>query len=81
MSRLILVGRDGTQPRRRDGVPQQVYAIRDATGTLVAEHVCDELPNGDQRLWRRSDGKNGLRGLKLRDLPLYGARELAVAKD
>jgi hypothetical protein len=56
-----------------------VYPIRDAVGTVIAEHVRDDLPNGEKRLWWRRDGKKGLGGLKVRDLPLYGAPELAAA--
>jgi hypothetical protein len=47
---LTLVGRDGNEPCRRAGVQPQVCAIRAAAGTLVAEHVRDDLPNGDNRL-------------------------------
>jgi hypothetical protein len=80
MSRLTIVDRDGNEPRRRAGIQQQVCAIRDAAGTLVAEHVRNDLPNGDKRLWWRCDGNKGLHSLKVRDLLLYSAPERAAAE-
>jgi hypothetical protein len=68
---------DGTAPMAH--VVRTVYRIREGTGTVIAEHVREDLPNGGKRLWWRRNGKRGLGGLKVQDLPLYGAPELAAA--
>jgi hypothetical protein len=57
--------------------PDRVYEIRDAEGRLVAEHHRFEKPDGDKEcLWKLPDTAPrdyGLKGLRLEDLPLYGA--------
>ncbi len=58
--------------------PKQTrYDLRDADGRLVAVHV--RIDDGDGRKtfrWLQADGTSGLGGLRLADLPLYGAHLL-----
>jgi hypothetical protein len=50
------------------------YRVRDAGGRLVADHVREDLPDGTKRVrWKQPDGRWGLNGTPLADLPLYGA--------
>jgi hypothetical protein len=49
------------------------YAIKDAEGRLVAYHVREDTPGGKQVRWKLPDGRLGLNGTPLADLPLYGA--------
>lgn len=57
---------------------QTTYEIRDVRGDLVARHVRRELPDGSKTfLWRLPDGRNGLGGTKVADLPLYGSERLS----
>jgi hypothetical protein len=49
------------------------YAVRDAGGRLVAYHVREDTPGGKQVRWKLPDGRWGLNGTPLADLPLYGA--------
>jgi hypothetical protein len=58
---------------------ETLYPIRDTTGALVAEHVRRELNTGEKHFTWRRNGQPGLGGLKVADLPLYGAHELAAA--
>lgn len=56
-----------------------VYRIRDLYGDVVAEHVRVELPGGKKRFeWRLPgcDAHDGLMGLSVSDLPLYGAETI-----
>lgn len=57
------------------------YAVRDAAGEVVAEHVRVEylLDDGtrDKDMFWRSGGRKGLGGLKLVSLPLYGTHLVA----
>ncbi len=57
------------------------HAVRDAAGEVVAEHVRVEylLDDGtcDKDMFWRSGGRKGLGGLKLANLPLYGAHLVA----
>jgi CHC2 zinc finger len=55
-----------------------VYAIRDAAGHTVAEHIRIDRPDGGKRfLWKR-DGRKGLAGMRASELPLYGAHRAAA---
>lgn len=58
------------------GAETTVWKIRDESGRLVAEHVRQETPDGKQVRWRRPDGRWGLDGTPLSDLPLYGAHDV-----
>lgn len=55
-----------------------VFAIRDAASRLVAEHVRIERPGGNKAFAWRRDGRSGLRGLRVTELPLYGAEHVAA---
>lgn len=55
-----------------------VFAIRDPAGRLVAEHVRIERPGGEKTFAWRRDGRSGLRGLRVTELPLYGAEHVAA---
>lgn len=65
-------------PARRDAA-EVVYPLRDAGGALVAEQVRVDQPGQGKRMFWRRHGTPGLKGLKTRDLPLYGADVLAHA--
>lgn len=57
------------------------WKIRDLEGKTIAEHVrFDRDDGGKNVLWYRN-GTSGLKGLKLADLPLYGAEMLADLPD
>lgn len=51
------------------------YRLMNGAGTVVAEHVREEL-TGDKKLWWEHGGKAGLNGTPLADLPLYRQPEL-----
>ena len=55
-----------------------VFAIRDAASRLLAEHVRIERPRGDKTFAWRRDGRSSLRGLRVTQLPLYGAEHVAA---
>lgn len=53
------------------------YEVRDASGLPVAVHVRVEKPDGTKRFsWERPDGRPGLGGMAVADLPLYGIERL-----
>jgi hypothetical protein len=56
--------------------PVTRYEIRDASGTLVAIHCRQDGPDGKRMWWEQPDGRPGLGGLPLADLPLYGIERL-----
>jgi 5S rRNA maturation endonuclease (ribonuclease M5) len=61
--------------------PEEVvtdYEIRDAGGALIATHRRWDSPNGKRFAWLRPDGRPGLGGLRVADLPLYGSEHLAA---
>jgi len=80
---LRLAGRDlfpaQEKPPRRRAVRRRVaYEIRAATGALVAVHERLEYDDGTKEfLWRR-EGKRGLGGLAVSELPLYGSEDVAA---
>jgi RecA-family ATPase len=61
--------------------PDRVYEIRDAEGRLVAEHHRFDEPDGDKKcLWKlphTGPRDYGLKGLRLEELPLYGAEMIS----
>lgn len=65
---------------RRPAPPEQVtvYAIRDAAGKLVAQHVRTDRPGAGKRYSWRRDGRSGLGGLLVAALPLYGSERVAA---
>lgn len=52
------------------------YLIRDASGTLVAIHCRQDGRDGKRMWWEQPDGRSGLGGLSIADLPLYGIDRL-----
>lgn len=53
-----------------------IYAIKDTRGETLAEHVRVDLPGGKKSMyWQRPgcDPRDGLLGLGVADLPLYGS--------
>ena len=68
------VNRNGATPRV---IATTRYQLRDGTGGLVAVHVREDRADGSKRVhWERPDGKAGLNGRRVADLPLYGIHEL-----
>lgn len=56
--------------------PSLHWEIKDTDGQVVAIHERVETPDGKTFVWRRPDGKAGLNGTPMSELPLYGS-ELA----
>lgn len=54
------------------------YEIKDERGRLVAKHIRQDKPDGNNKSfrWQRPDGKSGLNGIRQHDLPLYGSEDL-----
>jgi hypothetical protein len=53
------------------------YKIRDINGNVVAVHVREDKPHGRKTIrWRGPDGRWGLGGMKVKDMPLYGTELL-----
>lgn len=53
------------------------YAIKNASGEVVADHVVTYKPDGSKDVkWRQPDGTLGLNGTPVADLPLYGIHEV-----
>lgn len=69
------IARPETRKPARE-VGRTVYEVRDATGALIASHVRVDRADGDKAMWWERDGQKNLNGLKLPDLPLYGADRL-----
>src|SRR5215217_3353225 len=44
-------------------------------------HVREDLSTGEKRVWWERGGRSGLRGVRVADLPLYGATQLNGALD
>jgi hypothetical protein len=64
---------DFTGPRTR-------YEVKDASGALVATHVRVDKPDGGKDVfWLGPDGRKGLGGMELADMPLYGIERLGKA--
>ena len=58
---------------------ETVYAIRDSDGALVAQHVRKDYRDGCKDFAWRRNGTSGLDALRVADLPLYGAEDIAAA--
>jgi hypothetical protein len=56
---------------------QRVYAVRDAAGSVVAEHIRIDDAKGKKRFFWRRDGRSGLGRLRTAELPLYGTERVA----
>ena len=56
------------------------YEVKDASGVLVATHVRIDRPDGDKVVyWTDPDGRKGLGGIELANVPLYGIERLGKA--
>jgi hypothetical protein len=55
------------------------YAIRDASGRHVATHRRIDGPAGKRFTWELPDGRSGLDGIPVAELPLYGIDRLGKA--
>lgn len=78
-------GANGTapKPKRERGELVASFEYRDTAGHLVAIHGRFETQDGKKTfLWRLPEGDwdGGLGGLKMRDIPLYGAEWLGNAE-
>ncbi|MBX6754582.1 MAG: hypothetical protein IRY86_10145 [Thermorudis peleae] len=75
----------GLWPRRERSewpvVRETRYELRDVDGTLVAVHVRLDTADGKKLWWELPDGRKGLNGLRVEDLPLYGMHRLGDAAD
>lgn len=61
------------------GAPKRTteYLIKDTDLRLVAIHVREDLADGEKVVWwKQPDGTRGLDGIRLADLPLYGAETI-----
>ena len=57
-----------------DGQTTTRYEVRDAENRLIAVHCRTDNNEGEKYMWwERPDGKKGLNGTPLPDLPLYAA--------
>jgi hypothetical protein len=80
MSDLFVAGSRDPGTGSRGGGTETVFEIRGAGGTVEARHVRVDRPDGTKQVfWQRPDGQNGLGGMKVTDLPLYGTPELVAA--
>jgi 5S rRNA maturation endonuclease (ribonuclease M5) len=55
------------------------YEIRDPDGRLVAVHVREDGPGGKSFRWEGPDGRRGLDGLRVTELPLYAVERLGAS--
>lgn len=69
--------RNGHSPKQRTKAKERRYEVRDEAGELVAVHVRGDGSGGKSFTWERPDGNNGLGGLPVPSLPLYGTETLA----
>lgn len=76
-------GHHPSEPAPEGPRPTVVRTCRWLIATIDGEpieHVRDDFDDGSKKMrWERG-GKNGLRGLRVADLPLYGADEISTAK-
>src|SRR5262245_59528677 len=72
---LTARGLFGQNGRRRE----TVYAVKDASGAIVAEHVrIDEPDVGKRMSWRRPGGAPGVGGMSTKALPRLGVEHLQM---
>jgi hypothetical protein len=70
----------GLEVNARNGAGRErVWTLRDASGSVVAEHVRVDVAGRKRMWWRLPDGTRGLGGRRTRDLPLYAVERLAGA--
>lgn len=66
------LGWDDLFEKSQAGNPVRRYRLLDQSGQVVAEHVREDLPGGDKKIRWEHNGKPGLNGTAVVDLPLYG---------
>ncbi len=72
-------------PPRRKGKPkprvvaETAWEIVDTNGTVVAVHHRQDLDDGSKRMWWTRNGRRGLGGIRVADLPLYNLPRLLEA--
>jgi len=59
---------------------EHVWELRAPDGSVVAEHIRIDTPDG-KRMWWQRNGKKGLGGLSTKRLPLYGSELLRDLSD
>jgi hypothetical protein len=57
------------------------FQVRDIDDQLVAVHVRKDGPRGKKMWWEQPDGTNGLNGMPVSTLPLYGSEDLQQLPD
>lgn len=70
-----------TVPAKRKRGTETRYEIRDEGGELIAVHVRRDTGNGKEMLWVSPDGRPGLNGRRVEELPLYGSDRLRELPD
>ena len=66
---------------KKSSNPEIRYGVRDVDDQLVAVHVRKESPKGKKMWWEQPDGTNGLNGMPVSSLPLYGSEDLQQLPD
>ncbi|MDP8922108.1 MAG: AAA family ATPase, partial [Chloroflexota bacterium] len=82
VSTLTVAGnRRHASPRPTAGSGETIrYDVRNEKGQLLACHVRRNLPDGQKQVWwEQPDGRQGLGGRQVADLPLYRLPELLAA--
>ena len=77
----LLPSSQNDRSKRRTRGEQKRYEVRDQRGHLIAVHVRTDGPHGKRMWWEGSDGRNGLGGVALSALPLYGSETLSSLAD
>ena len=77
----LLPSRQNDRSKRRTRGEQKRYEVRDQRGHLIAVHVRTDGPHGKRMWWESPDGSNGLGGVALSALPLYGSETLSSLAD
>ncbi|MPZ68588.1 MAG: DUF3987 domain-containing protein [Actinobacteria bacterium] len=65
--------------RSATGLPIRRFRAMDSNGSVVAEHVREDQPDGDKHMWWEKNGKKSLDGTPLNTLPLYRVPEVYLS--
>jgi putative DNA primase/helicase len=68
-----------TKGRYRQPIRTVIYELKDPTGQVVAEHLRREYADSTKSFTWQRNGKSGLGGVLVKDLPLFGIEDLAGA--
>lgn len=77
----VLAALDLPQPGRNGSRETARWTIRNPSGRAVATHIRYDNQDGSKDVVWERNGTKGLKGLKLRDMPLYGVEKLADLPD